>query len=131
MDRKTKGTTAERELIHKFWKNNIPAIRVAGSGSMRYASPDIIAGTPLRKVVIECKNIGSERLYIPKEEIEELKKFGSMFGAQIFVAVKFPKLGFFFVMLEDMRETKGSYSVDTEEVRLKGLLFEDVLKSFE
>lgn len=52
MGLKQKGTIAERELIHLFWKNNIPAVRVAGSGSMRYPSPDILAGTPLKKFAI-------------------------------------------------------------------------------
>ena len=127
MNKKRFGTTAERELIHMFWKENIPAIRVAGSGSMRYPSPDIIAGTPLKKYAIECKAVTGEKLYIPKNEIEEFKKYCTMFGAQGFIGVRFDK-NWYFLILEDLRETEASFSINTEEVRIKGLLFEDLVK---
>ncbi len=127
MNKKTKGTTAERELIHLFWKNDIPAIRVAGSGSMRYPSPDILAGTPLKKYAIECKTIKENKLYVPKKEIEELREFSIKYGAQPFLAVKFDK--WYFLILEDLRETEASFSINTEEVRIKGLLFEDIINS--
>lgn len=128
MNKKNKGTTAERELIHLFWKNDIPAIRVAGSGSMRHPSPDIVAGTPLRKIAIECKYIANNKLYVPKNEIEDLRKYCQMFGAEPFLAVKFDK--WYFLILEDLRETQASFSINTEEVRIKGLLFEDIVKGF-
>jgi holliday junction resolvase Hjr len=130
MNQKLIGTNAERELIHQFWKNNIPAIRVAGSGSMKYPSPDIIAGTSLRKLVIECKKIKENKLYIPKNEINLLIEFATNFGAEPFIAVKFGKEWFFLIM-EDLRETTASYSINTEEVRIKGLLFEDIIKGFQ
>ena len=43
MSLKSKGINAERELIHKFWGVGWGAVRVAGSGSMRYPSSDILA----------------------------------------------------------------------------------------
>lgn len=125
MGLKQKGTIAERELIHLFWKNNIPAVRVAGSGSMRYPSPDILAGTPLKKFAIECKSIKGKILYVPKKEIEDLKKFANNYGAQAFLAVKFDI--WYFLILEDLRETIASFSINTEEVKIKGLLFEDLI----
>lgn len=128
MNKKAKGTIAERDLVHKFWKEDIPAIRVAGSGSMRHPSPDIVAGTPIRKLAIECKNIEGNKLYVPKSEIEELRKYGQMFGAETFLAVKFDK--WYFLILDDLRETEASFSINTEEVRIKGLLFEDIVKGF-
>ena len=127
---KRKGTSAERDLLHKFWKENIPAARVAGSGSMRYPSPDIIAGTPVRKLVIECKTIKDDKLYIPKSEIEDLKKFGSMFGAEPWIAVKFSNGEWFFVMPEDLKETPASYSIDKELVKTFGMIFEEILFTF-
>ena len=54
---KKKGINAERELIHMFWAEKWAAIRVAGSGSSKYPSPDILAGNNLRKLAIECKAI--------------------------------------------------------------------------
>lgn len=129
MNKKQLGTNAERELIHLFWKNEIPAIRVAGSGSMKYPSPDIIAGTSLRKIVIECKKVKGNKLYIPKNEINLLITFSKKFGAEPFIGVKFGK-EWFFIIIEDLRETLASYSINTEEVRIKGLLFEDIIKGF-
>lgn len=128
MNKKRQGTAGERELIHAFWKSNIPAIRVAGSGSMRYPSPDLVVGTPLRKMAIECKTIKGKKLYIPKKEIEELREYGKMFGAETFLAVRFDK--WYFLILDDLRETNASFSINTEEVRIKGLLFEDIIKNF-
>jgi holliday junction resolvase Hjr len=130
MNKKQIGSNAEREIIHLFWKNNIPAIRVAGSGSMKYPSPDIIAGNNLRKLAIECKKVGENKLYIPKNEINLLIEFSKKFGAEPFVAVKFGK-EWYFLIIEDLRETSASYSINTHEVRIKGLLFEDIIKGFE
>ena len=46
MSRKSKGINAERELIRLFEDTNKwSACRVAGSGSSRYPSPDIIAAS--------------------------------------------------------------------------------------
>ncbi|MBW2967284.1 Holliday junction resolvase, partial [Candidatus Woesearchaeota archaeon] len=36
MNRKAKGLSAERELIHMFWKNGWSALRVAASGAIKY-----------------------------------------------------------------------------------------------
>lgn len=127
MNKKSIGSNAERELIHLFWKNNVPAIRVAGSGSMKYPSPDIIAGNSLRKLVIECKKVKENKLYIPKIEVNLLVEFAQKFGAEPFIAVKFGK-EWYFLIIEDLRETTASYSINTEEVRYKGLLFEDIIK---
>ena len=129
MNRKSIGSNAERELIHQFWKNDIAAIRVAGSGSMKYPSPDIIAGNSLRKLVIECKKVSENKLYIPKHEVNLLVEFSKKFGAEPFIAVKFGK-EWYFLIIEDLRETSASFSINTEEVRIKGLLFEDIIKSF-
>jgi holliday junction resolvase Hjr len=129
MNKKNIGTNAERELIHLFWKNKIPAIRVAGSGSMKYPSPDIIAGTNLKKIVIECKKVTGNKLYIPKSEIYLFNEFAKNFGAEPFIGVKFGK-EWYFLILEDLRETTASFSINTEEVKIKGLLFEDIINNF-
>ena len=55
MDKKAKGTRGERELVKAFNENGWVCIRVAGSGSSRYPSPDILAGNAMRRVAIECK----------------------------------------------------------------------------
>jgi Holliday junction resolvase - archaeal type len=42
--RKSKGSKAERDLIHLFWSKGFAAMRAAGSGSSQHPSPDILAG---------------------------------------------------------------------------------------
>ena len=67
MSLKSKGINGERELIHKFWNTNSwAAVRVAGSGSMKYPSADILASNKLRKLAIECKVIKEHKKYFEK-----------------------------------------------------------------
>ena len=58
MGSKKKGTRAERELIHMFFKSEPWAsVRVAGSGSMPFPCPDLVAGNGKRVLAIECKSL--------------------------------------------------------------------------
>jgi holliday junction resolvase Hjr len=126
MSFKSKGTDAERELVHLCWKKDIPAIRVAGSGSSRYPSPDIIAGRIDRKVAIECKSVKADSKYIPKEEVENLKIFATKFGCEPWIGVRFAKNDWLFLSLEDLTETKSSFMISKEKAKLKGLLLEEL-----
>jgi holliday junction resolvase Hjr len=125
---KQKGSNAERDLVHRFWAaEGWVAHRIAGSGSSRYPSPDLIASNNLRKVAIECK-ASKSTVYIPKEEIEALKAFGRMFGAESWVAVRFDRKEWHFISLDDLAETASSYAVSQELVVRKGLLFEEFIR---
>ena len=75
--RKKKGTLAENELIHKFWesKKGWVAVRVAGSGSSRFPSPDILASRGDRKLVFEIKTVGDIKKYFTNQEILDLQYF--------------------------------------------------------
>ena len=106
MNKKKKGSDAERDLIHMFWKEGWAAARVAGSGSMKYPSPDIIAGKNGFLYVIECKITSSERQYFDKKEIESLKKFAKITAALAYVAVKFKGITWKFYPLTSIKETK-------------------------
>lgn len=128
MSKKSKGIGAERELIHGFWATNEwVAHRIAGSGSSKYPSPDIIASNNIRKLAIECKTCSEKTVYIKKKEIEELKRFGTMFGAESWVAVKFSKTDWLFLNPEDLDETQVNYSLKKEVALSKGLLFEELI----
>jgi len=129
MSRKSKGINAERDLIHKFWSHNWAAIRVAGSGSQKYPSPDILAGNNLRKLAIECKATKDKIRYLTKEEISDLKKFSKMFGAESWIAIKFNGKDWYFLSLEDLKETENNFAVSYDIAKNKGLIIEELIKT--
>ena len=128
MNRKSKGIKAEREIIHLFWKNGWSACRVAGSGSIRYPAPDVIAGNNIRKLAIECKVTKDTRQYFTGKEIAELQEFSRVFGAEPWVAVKFNNIAWYFLTLEDIKETSEGYSLNIETAKRKGFLFNELIR---
>ncbi|MBT7903380.1 Holliday junction resolvase [Candidatus Woesearchaeota archaeon] len=128
MSLKSKGINAERELIHKFWGSGWASTRVAGSGSIKYASPDVIAGRGNRKIVIECKVTKNTRQYLTHKEVKELQEFASIFGGEAWIGVKFNSYGWYFLNIEDLELTPKSYVTSLEHAKLKGLLFEELIE---
>lgn len=127
MANKNKGTNAEREIIHLFWQMpNWIACRVAGSGSMKYPSPDIIAGNSYRKLAIECKTTKDNSQYLTKEEVESLLEFCKKFEAEPWIAVKFSRQEWKFFKIEELKQTGKHYVVNTDELKKKGVKFEIV-----
>lgn len=128
MSRKSKGINAERDLIHKFWSiDGWCAVRIAGSGSMRYPSCDILASNKIRKLAIECKTAKEENKYIPEEDIDQLRVFASFFGAEPWLAVKFDRTEWFFLNIEDLECTGTSFLASKDIARKKGLVLEEVI----
>ena len=129
MNRKNKGIAGERELVHQFWSFGWPCIRVAGSGSTSYPSPDILTGHGGRMLAIECKVINADKKYFSKDQIAELKKFSSEFGAEPYVSIKFGKTWYFF-SLDDLEEKNSSYLATLEMAKIKGLLITELIGMF-
>jgi Holliday junction resolvase len=127
MNTKAKGTNAERELLHMLNNNGFACFRAAGSGSMKYPCPDLIAGNNVRKLAIEVKNPGKEYQHLEKEEIQELQQFCSLFGAEPWIAVKFKD--WFFLMPEDLKQTENNYSITKDIAERKGLSFDQLIHS--
>ncbi len=128
MSYKSKGSNAERELIHAFWKKQYAAFRSAGSGSNAYPCPDIIAGNNIRKFAIECKSTKSIKQYLTRKEVTELITFGKIFGAQVWFAIRFDRLQWFFLTPDDLDETEGeNFVVSIELAKRKGLSFEELV----
>ena len=127
MSLKSKGINAERELVHMFWSKNWACIRIAGSGSSKYPSPDVLVSNKLRRLAIECKATKEQKKYFEKREIDALKKFAVIFGAEPWVAVKFKDHEWYFIALDDLKETNKCYVVDTDLAKIKGLLFEEII----
>ena len=127
MSRKSKGLNAERDLMRSFWANGWAAIRSAGSGSSHYPSPDLLVGKEGRRLAIECKITKETKKYLSREEIEQLKYFSSLFGAESWIAIKFNGLPWHFILPEDMKLTPKNYSISSEKIQEKGISFEEFI----
>ena len=128
MSKKSRGIAAERDFLHQFWAQGREILRVAGSGSIRYPSVDLIAGNAARKLAIECKTTKSRIKYISDDDIGQLESFSKLFGAESWIAVKFEKQDWFFLFIEDLRKSGSSHAVDVDLAKAKGLLFEELIK---
>jgi len=124
--RKSKGSAAERELMHKFWAAGWGAVRAAGSGSTQFPSPDLIVGNNLRKLALEVKATKDTRKYFTKQEVNDLKYFANKFGAEPWVVIKFDRESYYFISIEDLEETPASFVASHELAKKKGLLFEEI-----
>lgn len=130
MNAKAKGTNAERELIHLFWGKGWAALRVAGSGSSSYPSPDILASNASRVLAIECKSSGDLSRQLPKPQIDDLVYFAKRFGAEPWIGVRFNAMKWAFFAPDDLKKTNTGFSVSVSMVREKGLTFEQLLGVF-
>lgn len=129
MSRKSKGINAERELIHRFWAvKKWSAVRIAGSGSMKYPSADILAANKIRRLAIECKTSKDGNKYIPNADIEQLRTFSAIFGAEPWIAIRFNRLDWLFLSLDDLEDTGNNFLVSKEIAKKKGLLLEELIK---
>lgn len=130
MNAKAKGTNAERELIHLFWSKGWAALRVAGSGSSSYPSPDILASNAARVLAIECKSSGELSRHLERAQVEDLLKFAKMFGAEPWVGARFNDMKWAFFSIDDLKKSEKGFSVSVKMVKEKGLTFEQLLGSF-
>ena len=130
MSTKSKGISAEREIIHMFWKtDNWAAIRLAGSGSIKYPCVDIIAGKQGRKLAIESKNVSTGNLFFSKQDLEQLVDFANRFGAEPWVAIKFDKKGWYFFPVNVVMELGSGKSFNIENASTYGISFEEIIKN--
>ncbi len=132
MSKKSKGIRAERELVHLFWSAGFVALRAPASGAIRYPCPDILAGSLSRKLAIECKAARVQRIYIAAEQVENLQRFGAIFGAECWIGVRFDKLDWHFITLDDLTTTGGgNYLISKEHAKTRGMLFEELIEKKE
>ncbi|MEK6853160.1 MAG: Holliday junction resolvase Hjc [Nanoarchaeota archaeon] len=127
MDKKAKGTRGERELVKAFNENGWACIRVAGSGSSRYPSPDLLAGNAMRRIALECKVTADSKKYLAQEDIEQLQTFAAKFGAEGWIGLRFPSEPWYFLMLEDLEQTGKCWAISLELAQRKGLTMEELL----
>ena len=128
MANKTKGSNAERELLHKFWSTGKwSAIRSAGSGSMKYPGPDLLVGNLVRRMSIECKSSKTNKIYLNEHDVSQLKEFSKVFDAHPWFAAKFFRKDWLFVSIEDIDKTPTGYVIDEKKAELKGISFNELI----
>lgn len=125
--RKSKGSAAERELIHKFWEAGWTAHRIAGSGSSQRPSPDLIVGCKGRVLAIEVKATNDESKYFPRLEIDELNQYADQTGVEAWVAMKFLRTPWMFLHTKDLDQTPASYVLTKKLCEEKGCGFERLI----
>ena len=129
---KTKGTKAERELFHMFWECGWGCARVAGSGSTQRPSTDLLASDGNKVLALECKAIKDKRKYFTEEDLEQLFHFSTKFGAEPWVAIRFDNIGWFFIHMDNLAESKGKSSfVSLDFAQRKGKTFDELIGKFE
>ncbi|MBR9683449.1 Holliday junction resolvase [Candidatus Woesearchaeota archaeon] len=128
MSRKAKGTRAERELIHMFWQTeDWSAHRIAGSGSNKYPSPDIISGNNNRILAIECKTLKKGKKYFNSEEIKQLIIFCNKFGAEPWLAIRFDHKPWHFFKPEELENTGSCFAISQDLIKNKGMTFQKLI----
>jgi Holliday junction resolvase len=125
MSLKSKGINAERELVHYFWSKEIPCIRVAGSGSMKYPAPDLIVGSEGHKALIEVKVTKEKQQYFTPEEIKDLLHFSVLFGGKPYVAIKFNRVGWIVLNVESLEKTEHHYAANVKDMGKKGYTLDE------
>lgn len=125
MSNKSKGSKTERELYDMFVKANFRAVRVAGSGTMENADCDIIAGKSGKgkKYAVEVKSSKKPIKYITKEQIESFIVFSDIFGLKPVIAIRFNRLGWFFLNPKEMKDGGKNWVINEKIVRKKGKRF--------
>jgi holliday junction resolvase Hjr len=127
MANKSKGSNAERELLHMFWSKGWACIRSAGSGSMKYPGPDLLVGNLHRRMSIECKSSKNGKIYLTEWDIIQLKEFSKVFDARPWFAVRFFRKEWLFVSIEDLEKTPKGYAISHKTAELKGLSFNELI----
>ena len=128
---KSKGSRAERELLHMFWNNNWACMRAAGSGSIPLPSPDLIAGNKENLLAIECKSIKNNSKNFQKDEIDQLITFSDILNAKPIIAMRFDNLGWYFLNAKELPKNRnGNYTVTLKLSQVQGIKFEELIKQF-
>ncbi|MAG91532.1 Holliday junction resolvase [Candidatus Woesearchaeota archaeon] len=127
MSVKSKGSNAERELLHMFWSKKWACLRSAGSGSMKYPGPDLLVGNKSRRMSIECKSTKKNQIYLDNHDINQLKDFSKIFDAKPLFAVRFARKEWLFLNLEDIEKTPKGYVINLKTAELRGLSFEEII----
>jgi Holliday junction resolvase len=119
-----KGAKAERELVKMFTHHGWRALRVAGSGRSDDSPCDIIAGKARKRAVaIECKSSKKKIIYVTRKQVEEFMMFATMMGMKPLMAVRFDKIGWYFLEPKRMKPTEKNWAIKLDVAQKRGKKF--------
>lgn len=124
-----KGSTEERDLVHKLWERDFAAMRApASGGATKKPLPDVVAGNGKIYLAIEVKTTTKERIYIDEVQINELKEFSQTFGAKAYVGVKFKYTKWLFLEPHNVERTRNNnYRIDKNYALEKALEIDEIV----
>jgi Holliday junction resolvase len=120
------GARIERQLVNTYTSLGWGALRTPSSGSATSRDlPDVITGRPhpdatdvanSEAYAIEVKATSGTTAYTGRDELDALKRFASMFGAQPLLAAYFKQQGgsrsrYYLVPLSELRMTDQNAGV--------------------
>ena len=96
-----KGAYYEYTVMNIFEENGYATVRTVGSGAgTKKPKPDIVVSNGNNTYAIEVKQRNDEVLYITTTQVQELKKFSSVFAATPLIVFKFVRLPFYVVTVD-------------------------------
>lgn len=122
-----RGFREERELVNRLEKLGFAVLRAPASGAgTKLDRPDLVAGRRGFYIVVEVKTTRRKVLYIRAESLEQLVRFAERFGAEPYLAVKFKRSGYGWLLLKpgQMERTSKGYKISVEEAYRKGMPLE-------
>ncbi len=119
---KKRGCDLERELVKLFWDIGWAAIRVAGSGSSHFPSPDLLVSNGSRVIALECKSTCQQSKHVRKQEIEQLVIFAQRFGAEPWVGLRFNHQKWSFFPIKQIK----SLNIKKKDIQSSGVSLENI-----
>ena len=127
-----KGFREERELVNRLERLGFAVLRAPASGSgTKSDRPDMVAGRRGFYVALEVKTTSRRVLYIRGESIDQLVRFSKKFGAEPYLAVKFKRSGYGWLLLkpDHVERVGGNYKVTLREASRRGIPLEALVAS--
>jgi len=124
-----KGSSEERDLVHKLWEKNFAAMRApASGGATKRPLPDVLAGNGKVYLGIEVKTTTKEKIYIDSLQVDGLCEFCDLFGAEPYLGVKFKYTKWLFLPPDNIDRTRSNnYKIDKDVALEKGLELDEII----